>query len=98
FMLLNPDLERRDKLRPGSDPEEAEDRPRVFGLAMAASLEEIKRDIDLRMSWMLWVILLLSGAAACVAWLFSRMLTRPLKRIIKATECVAEDSIDAPLP
>ncbi len=100
FMLLNPDLDIRDSLRVA--PKEKEETPRFFGLALAAGREEIEHDIKLAMSGMYWAILGLGVGAAAVAWGFSRLLTRPLQRIIRATESIAASGISTepavPLP
>jgi PAS domain S-box-containing protein len=93
FVLLQPDLD----ARPGPAESRAE-APRFYGLAMAVGLEEIRADVGAA-TWTTWItVLALSGAAAGVAWLFSRMLTRPLERITRATQRIARGEEDVSLP
>jgi PAS domain S-box-containing protein len=99
FTLLNPDLDSRDTIRVTA--KENEESPRFFGMALAAGREEIENDIVVALGWMYWVILGLGVAAALVAWGFSRLLTRPLNRIIRATEAIAASGLgteSTPLP
>ncbi|MCH8828565.1 MAG: hypothetical protein IID45_03205, partial [Planctomycetes bacterium] len=65
------------------DPDHPE---RYMGLVVAASHEEILADMDqVRLDIFKLVILLIAGATA-IAFLFSRLLTRPLKVLTRATK------------
>lgn len=102
LMFLNPDLDSRNAPDAAVQEDKSGVRPRFFGFAMAASLEEIQHDVTAKTAWMWWWVLGLGLGAAGVAWIFSGYLTRPLKSIIKATEAVSKGSIElefpAPLP
>jgi PAS domain S-box-containing protein len=94
-LIVQPDLDARAGQAAAQDRTKT---PRYYGLALAVGLEEIRADIGAA-TWTTWIaVLVISGAAAAVAWLFSRMLTRPLKRITKATERIARGEEDVSLP
>jgi PAS domain S-box-containing protein len=96
FMLLNPDLDARDSdILPDAQKEEE---PRFFGLAMAVAIQEVEHDIATATNSLWWVLVLLSAAAAGIAWLASRVLTRPLKRITHAAGHVAAGDYSISLP
>src|SRR5262245_43264569 len=94
FLLVQPDLD----ARPGQATAGKGEGPRFYGLGMAVALEEIRADVGAA-TWTTWVVVLsLSGAAAGVAWMFSRFLTRPLERITTATQRIARGEEDVSLP
>jgi PAS domain S-box-containing protein len=69
-----------------------------LGVAQLASAEGMTASLDRRRRHILWLVLLLSAGGAALVAVASLLLTRPLKRIIKATEGFAEGKLDVPLP
>ena len=96
FMLLNPDLDVRDTHILSAA--QANEEPRFFGLAMAVALQEVEHDITTATNKLWPVVVLLSAAAASIAWLFSRVLTRPLGHITRAAGRVAAGDYSITLP
>jgi PAS domain S-box-containing protein len=74
------------------------DPDRFLGLARVGSYEEMQADIESERGSIIGLILLLSGGAAGLGALFSLVLTRPLNRIIRATDKVAQGQLDVSLP
>ena len=95
FMLVNPDLDAGNA--PAAAPARG-DAPRFFGLAMGVALQEVEHDIFTATAVMWKVVVLISLAAAGAAWLFSRLLTRPLQRITRATGLIARGDFSVALP
>jgi PAS domain S-box-containing protein len=96
FMLVNPDLDARDTATLSATERTA--RPRFFGLAVAAAVEEIEQDIHAATTPLWTQILIYSGLAGGAALLFSLVLTRPLQRIIWATRRITEGDEEVALP
>jgi PAS domain S-box-containing protein len=71
---------------------------RFLGVARLVSREGLNASLDAERGYMFGRILVLSAGAAALAALGSLVLTRPLNRIIKATEGVAAGKLDVPLP
>ncbi len=75
------------------------DRPeRFLGLAVAASHEEIQQEVEALKTRIARLVLVLFAAAAALAFLFSRFLTRRLKQITRATRSLAAGRFDVSLP
>ncbi len=72
--------------------------PRFFKLALATSQEELSWDIDQKSSvlyrTLFWGLLLAVAATLLVSW----WITRPLKKITRATERFAQGDYNVPLP
>ena len=96
FMLLNPDLDSRDNEHLTAT--QSDEEPRFFGLALAVALQEVEHDVATATASLWWVVVLLGGAAAVAAWLFSRVLTRPLQHITHAAGRVAAGDYSVSLP
>lgn len=71
---------------------------RYFDLAVAASYEEFQADVASAGFFIFLVSLLLIVGAAVLAFLFSRVLTQPLRKMTAAVERFSEDSIEIALP
>jgi PAS domain S-box-containing protein len=69
-----------------------------LGLFQLASYEAMRAPVDAERWSTVWLVLGLSAAAASLAGLSSLVLTRPLRRIIRATEGFAVGKVDVPLP
>lgn len=67
-------------------------------LIVAASLEEIAQDISEATRWVWWVSLLLCGVAGVLALFPAHLLTRPLARITRAAQRLAEGDYTTDLP
>src|SRR5262249_20196465 len=79
--------------RPGTD-----DTGEPLYLIVAASLEEISQDIWEATRWVLWISLILCVGAAVLALLPATLLTRPLVRITRAAQRLAEGDFATDLP
>jgi PAS domain S-box-containing protein len=71
---------------------------RFLVLAQLGSYEAMKAGVEAERASIIWLVLALSAGAAGLAALCSLVITRPLKRIIKATEGFARGEFDVSLP
>src|SRR5262245_42637864 len=85
-------------LKIGMDPAGVEDSSDTMYLIVASSLEEIAHDISQATRWVWWASLLLCLGAACLALIPAHLLTRPLIRITRAAQKLAEGNYAADLP
>ncbi len=74
------------------------DDERYLGVAHLTSYDKLNQPIYENSQNMLRLVLLLGFAAAVLAGLSSLLLTRPLKRIIRAAKKFGRGELDAPLP
>jgi signal transduction histidine kinase/HAMP domain-containing protein len=81
--------------RIGIDP----DNPRrSVDLVVAASIEELESGIASDMKWLRLLTVAFALGGVVVAVLFSGIITRPLKKIMRSTERVAAGEMDVALP
>ena len=79
-------------------PYDIGDEKRFLGVAHLTSYEKLNQPIYDQSLYMLNLVVLLGFAAAVLAALSSLLLTRPLKRIIRAAKGFGRGELDAPLP
>jgi PAS domain S-box-containing protein len=85
-------------LRIGMEPTGADDPGDTLYLIVASSLEEIAHDISQATRWVWWSSLLLCVGAAWLALIPAHLLTRPLLRITRAAQKLAEGNYATDLP
>ena len=71
---------------------------RFLGLANAISYESISDDVEAEARPVFYLVMGLSAAAAILAGLFSLLITRPLKRVTRATRGFARGEFNVSLP
>ncbi|HEV3443915.1 MAG TPA: histidine kinase dimerization/phospho-acceptor domain-containing protein, partial [Gemmataceae bacterium] len=74
------------------------DKEKYFGLASAISYESIEDDVKAEARPVRLLVMGLSAGAALLAGLFSLLITRPLKRITRATRGFTRGEFNASLP
>ena len=85
-------------LKVGMEPAGKEENSETLYMIVASSREEIAHDISQATRWVWWVSLLLCVGAAWLALIPAHLLTRPLIRITRAAQQLAEGNYAAELP
>ena len=84
--------------RVGMDRTAADAEGETLYLIVGTSLEEIAHDISRATRWIWWLSLLMCIGAAALALIPATLLTRPLGRITRAAQHLAEGNYDTNLP
>ena len=71
---------------------------RSVDLVVAASIEELESGIAADMYWLRWLTIAFALGGVVIAVLFSGLITRPLKKIMRSTERVAAGDMNVALP